>query len=102
MVENSMRKIEELLHNEMEFKKVIHELKLQSQNKSESESDVSYRLLRKKEKEYSEEMRILELERETLLSSTSSHKEKIKYLESSLANCEQELRKTLDEKRNYD
>jgi hypothetical protein len=57
--------------------------------------------LRKKEKEYSEEMRILELERETLLSSTSSHKEKIKYLESSLANCEQELRKTLDEKRNY-
>lgn len=47
-------------------------------------------------------MRILELERETLLSSTSSYKEKIKYLESNLANCEQELRKMLDEKRNYD
>jgi hypothetical protein len=29
VINNSMRKIEELLHNEMEYKKQIHELKLQ-------------------------------------------------------------------------
>jgi len=33
MVENSMKKIEELLHNELEYKKTIHELRLQREVK---------------------------------------------------------------------
>lgn len=39
MVENSMKKIEELLHNEMQYKKLIHELKLKKESKNYGDSD---------------------------------------------------------------
>jgi hypothetical protein len=63
MIENSMKKIEELLHNEMNYKKTIHELKLTRENKSSSEMDSEglSKLLKKKEKELSEKTKGFEL-----------------------------------------
>ncbi len=50
MVENSMKKIEELLHNEMHYKKMIHELKLQNENRGfiANDSDHLAKQLKKK------------------------------------------------------
>ena len=52
MLENSMKKIEELLHNEMVHKKTIHELKLQKDSKAFAENDSSSynKIYKKKEK----------------------------------------------------
>ncbi len=54
MVENSMKKIEELLHNQMQFKKTIHQLKLQRQNKNGSDGDneALSKLLKRREKDF--------------------------------------------------
>lgn len=102
MLQNSMKKIEELLQSEMQFKKTIHELKLQRDTRADVDGEGTARQFRKKEKESAEQIRIMELERENLLSTVNNYKEKVKYLESSLASCEQELKKILDEKRNYE
>jgi hypothetical protein len=49
-----------------------------------------------------EQIRILELERESFISALNVSKDKIQHLESTLSQCEKELRKILDEKRNYE
>ena len=41
MLENSMKKIEELLHNEMQYKKTIHELRLQKESKGYQGDEIS-------------------------------------------------------------
>jgi aromatic ring hydroxylase len=103
MVENSMKKIEELLHNEMGYKKTIHELRLARETRSTPELDPEglIKLLKKKEREYAERVKLLELEREALLSSLGGARDRAKYLEGSLSASEQELRRLLDDKRNY-
>jgi hypothetical protein len=52
MLENSMKKIEELLQSEMRNKKLIHELRLEKESKKYGENDHLYssKYLRKKEK----------------------------------------------------
>lgn len=104
MLENSMKKIEELLHNEMVYKMTIHELKLEKESKSFAQADNSgySKILKKKEKEFYDQLRGLELERENLISSLATFREKVKYLEGRLTNSEQELRRVLEEKRNYE
>ena len=63
MVENSMKKIEELLHNEMSYKKTIHELRLARETRSSSELEPEglAKLLKKKEREHAERVKLLEL-----------------------------------------
>jgi hypothetical protein len=65
MLENSMKKIEELLHNEMQHKKTIHELKLEKDSRSFNDNDhTSFsKIFRKREKELYDQIKTLELER---------------------------------------
>jgi hypothetical protein len=93
-----MKKIEELLHVEMQCKKTIHELRLERESKFVPEVDsVGFnKLLKKKEKEFYDQIRGLELERDTLLTSMTGLKEKVKYLESKVSASDQELRKMLE------
>lgn len=99
-----MKKIEELLHTEMQNKKTIHELRLHKESKSFTDSDTHSlnRIVRKREKELQEQIQLLELEREGLLSGLAGLKEKVRYLESKLNVSDDELRKMLEEKRNYE
>ncbi len=104
MVENSMKKIEELLHNEMSYKKTIHELRITREARSTPELDPEglNKLLKKKERDFAERLKLLELEREALLGSLGGARDRVKYLEGSLSASEQELRRLLDEKRNFE
>lgn len=63
MLENSMKKIEELLHNEMQYKKTIHELRLQKESKGYQGDEISSigKLSKTKEREYYDQIRVLEL-----------------------------------------
>lgn len=65
MVENSMKKIEELLHNEMSYKKTIHELRLTRDTRTSTDLDPEglSKLLKKKERDFAERVKLLELER---------------------------------------
>lgn len=49
-----MKKIEELLHNEMTYKKTIHELRLtrEARTSTELDQDGLARLLKKKERDF--------------------------------------------------
>ena len=62
-----MKKIEELLHNEMQYKKAIHELRLENESKgrggNSNDSESLVKLLKKKERDYNENIRLLEAER---------------------------------------
>jgi hypothetical protein len=53
-------------------------------------------LLKKKERDFAEKVKLLELEREALLGSLASTRDRVKYLEGSLTASEQELRRLLD------
>jgi len=75
-----MKKIEELLHNEMQYKKTIHELRIASESKIINESDHLVKNLKKRERDYLENIRLLELERENNLTTNTHLKEKIRYL----------------------
>jgi hypothetical protein len=61
MVENSMKKIEELLHNEMKNKRTIHELRLEKESRVNGENGHLYnsKFVKKKEKENNEQIKIL-------------------------------------------
>ena len=103
MLENSMKKIEELLHNEMYFKKTIHELKLERDSKSYGQSEnILSKNQKKKEKELTDQIRSIELERDSLLSTLTSSREKVKFLENKLNASDQELRKLFEENKNYE
>ena len=65
MIQNSMKKIEELLHNEMEYKRTIHQLRLSQDSKSQIDIDSSSvnKVFKKKEKDFTEQIRAFEIER---------------------------------------
>lgn len=70
----------------MQHKKLLHQLRLEKESKYSADNDSSTvkKIFKKKEKELYDQIKILELERETLFSQSTSLKEKVKFLESKL------------------
>lgn len=70
----------------MQHKKLLHQLQLEKESKYSTDNDSSTvkKIFKKKEKELYDQIKILELERETLFSQSTSLKEKVKFLESKL------------------
>jgi hypothetical protein len=64
VINNSMKKIEELLHNEMEYKKQLHELKLQfsSRQNVDMEYETMIKTLKKNEMNQQENVEALKKE----------------------------------------
>ena len=62
-------------------------MRLQRENKNSNEVDneAMNKLLKRKEKDFNERVKVLELERETFFSTITTYKDRIKYLESSLS-----------------
>ena len=58
-----MKKIEELLHNEMEYKRTIHELRINHDTRAYLDSDSSSltKTIKKKEKDFAGQVRAFEL-----------------------------------------
>ena len=70
----------------MQHKKLLHQLQLEKESKysTDNDSSTAKKIFKKKEKELYDQIKILELERETLFSQSTSLKEKVKFLESKL------------------
>lgn len=105
MVENSMRKIEELLHNQMQYKKTIHELRLGKDNNSYDQGQGSSQQVaqyQRRQKELNQRIRVLQQDRQNAISASGSYKQRVKQLQSSLRISEQQLRRAVADKRNYE
>ena len=100
VIGNSMRKIEELLNNEIEYKKIIHELQLQLDSKSGDEKVENLtKTMRKNESELNERIDSLKRDIERLKQINLQLQNKNESLEAELVARNQELRKCRDEKR---
>ena len=103
MVENSMKKIEELLHNEMQYKKTIHELRLQPhQARAAPEGDRDAQQAKahlKKERELGERIKSLEVEREAALTGQQMVREQLRASEATVVQVEQQVKRAQQEKK---
>lgn len=101
IINNSMKKIEELLHNEIELKRTVHELrsKVEGQGSSDGEYQFILRKMKKNEEELGETVENYKKEVEKLKAVVKQLNENMAHLEGTLAVKEVEVRKLQEERR---